>query len=92
MLDVVRPDARTVFLDREHLKGYDEVPVLPKPFGFTEYGPHGPRNPPDNYDYLRFIGGLEKRPCRIEMQSVRVQRASRGNGGGVVATHWTRRP
>ena len=34
--------------------------ALPKPFGFTEYGPHGSQNPPGNYDYRRFMDGLEK--------------------------------
>ncbi len=34
--------------------------TIPKPFGFTEYNPHGSENPPGNYDYRRFIAGLEK--------------------------------
>ena len=33
---------------------------LPKPFGFTEFGPHGPQNPPGDYDYRRFLDGVEK--------------------------------
>ena len=34
--------------------------ALPKPFGFTEYGPHGSQDPPGDYDYHRFIEGIEK--------------------------------
>jgi len=36
------------------------VVKLPKPFGFTEFGPHGPQNPPGDYDYTRFITGVQK--------------------------------
>ncbi len=59
-VDIVGLDAYTDFIDKEHIKGYDEVAVLPKPFGFTEYGPHGSSNPPGDYDYRRFIEGIEK--------------------------------
>ncbi|MBI4661138.1 MAG: hypothetical protein HY735_20095 [Verrucomicrobia bacterium] len=59
-VDLVGLDAYTDFVDRQHIKGYDEVIALPKPFGFTEYGPHGSQNPPGDYDYRRFIDGLEK--------------------------------
>ena len=34
--------------------------ALPKPFGFTEFGPHGPQRPPGDYDYLRFLDGIKK--------------------------------
>ena len=57
-VDLVGLDAYTDFIDREHIKGFDEIVALPKPFGFTEYGPHGSQNPPGNYDYRRFIDGL----------------------------------
>jgi mannan endo-1,4-beta-mannosidase len=59
-VDLIGLDAYTDFIDPQHIKGYDEIMVLPKPFGFTEYGPHGPQNPPGNYDYRRFIDGLLK--------------------------------
>jgi len=59
-VDIVGLDAYTDFIDRQHIKGYEEIAALPKPFGFTEYGPHGSQNPPGNYDYRRFIGGLQK--------------------------------
>lgn len=59
-VDLVGLDAYTDFVDREHIKGYAEIVALPKPFGFTEYGPHGSQNPPGDYDYRRFIAGLEK--------------------------------
>ena len=57
-VDLVGIDAYTDFVDKEHIKGCDEVIALGRPFGFTEYGPHGPQNPPGNYDYRRFLDGL----------------------------------
>ena len=57
--DVVGLDAYTDFVDPKHIMGYPEVASLPKPFGFTEFGPHGPHNPPGNYNYLRFRDGIE---------------------------------
>jgi mannan endo-1,4-beta-mannosidase len=59
-VDLVGLDAYTDFVDRGHIRGYAEVEKLGKPFGFTEYGPFGPHNPPGDYDYLRFIQGAEK--------------------------------
>lgn len=59
-VDLVGLDAYTDFIDKQHIKGYDEVAALPKPFGFTEFGPHGPQNPPGDYDYLQFIEGIKK--------------------------------
>ena len=59
-VDLVGLDAYTDFVDPEHIKGYAEVVQLPKPFGFTEYGPHGPQNPPGDYDYMRFLAGVRK--------------------------------
>ena len=53
-------DAYTDFVDKEHIKGYDEVAALPKPFGFTEFGPHGSSNPPGDYDYRRFLEGVSR--------------------------------
>jgi mannan endo-1,4-beta-mannosidase len=59
-VDLVGLDAYTDFVDLDHIKGYAEVAALPKPFGFTEYGPHGPQNPPGDYDYTRFLAGVER--------------------------------
>ena len=59
-VDLVGLDAYTDFVDPEHIKGYAEVAKLPKPFGFTEYGPHGSRNPPGDYDYRRFLDGVKQ--------------------------------
>jgi mannan endo-1,4-beta-mannosidase len=56
--DLVGLDAYTDFVDTQHIKGYAEVARLPKPFGFTEFGPHGSQNPPGDYDYRRFIEGV----------------------------------
>ncbi|HEY3861711.1 MAG TPA: glycosyl hydrolase [Verrucomicrobiae bacterium] len=59
-VDLVGLDAYTDFVDLEHIKGYAAVAALPKPFGFTEYGPHGAQNPPGDYDYTRFLAGLQR--------------------------------
>jgi mannan endo-1,4-beta-mannosidase len=58
--DLVGLDAYTDFIDPEHIKGYTEVAKLSKPFGFTEYGPHGAHNSPGDYDYLKFLAGIKK--------------------------------
>ncbi len=57
-VDLVGLDAYTDFVDTNHIHGYAEVARLGKPFGLTEFGPHGSRNPPGDYDYLRFIAGV----------------------------------
>jgi mannan endo-1,4-beta-mannosidase len=59
-VDLIGLDAYTDFVDPQHIKGYEEIIRLPKPFGFTEFGPHGSKNPPGDYDYLRFIDGVQK--------------------------------
>ena len=58
-VDLVGLDAYTDFVDTNHILGYAEVARLPKPFGFTEFGPHAPSNPPGNYDYRRFLAGVK---------------------------------
>jgi len=58
-VDLVGLDAYTDYVDTNHIFGYAEVARLPKPFGFTEFGPHGPSNPPGNYDYLQFLHGVQ---------------------------------
>ena len=58
--DIVGLDAYTDFVDPEHIKGYAEIAKIEKPFGITEFGPHGSSNPPGDYDYLRFIEGVKK--------------------------------
>jgi mannan endo-1,4-beta-mannosidase len=57
-VDLVGLDAYTDLVDPKHILGYPEVAALKKPFGFTEFGPHGPRNPPGDYDYRRFRAGV----------------------------------
>jgi mannan endo-1,4-beta-mannosidase len=59
-VDLVGLDAYTDFVDTNHIKGYAQMAQIKKPFGFTEFGPHGPSNPPGDYDYLRFIQGVQK--------------------------------
>ena len=34
--------------------------ALDKPFGFTEFGPHAPANPPGDYDYRRLLDGIDR--------------------------------
>ena len=59
-VDLVGVDAYTDFVDTEHIHGTAELLRLPKPFGFAEFGPHGPVHPPGNYNYLRFLDGVKK--------------------------------
>jgi mannan endo-1,4-beta-mannosidase len=59
-VDLVGLDSYTDFVDLEHVKGFAAVAALPKPFGFTEYGPHGSHNPPGDYDYTRFLAGVQR--------------------------------
>lgn len=59
-VDIVGLDAYTDFVDPQHIKGYESIVARPKPFGFTEYGPGGPRKPPGDYDYRRFLAGIEE--------------------------------
>jgi len=59
-VDLVGVDAYTDFVEAQHIQGVPELLHLPKPFGFTEFGPHGPFHPPGDYNYLRFIDGVEK--------------------------------
>lgn len=59
-VDIVGLDAYTDFVDHEHIKGYEEIAKLPKPFGFSEFGPHGSQNPPADFDYRRFLEGVQK--------------------------------
>ena len=59
-VDLTGLDAYTDFVDKNHIQGYEEVAALAKPFGFTEFGPHGASHPPGNYDYRRFLEGVEK--------------------------------
>ncbi|HEY3854389.1 MAG TPA: glycosyl hydrolase [Verrucomicrobiae bacterium] len=59
-VDLVGLDAYTDFIDLDHIKGFAEVAALSKPFGFTEFGPHGSSNPPGDYDYTRFLSGIQR--------------------------------
>jgi mannan endo-1,4-beta-mannosidase len=59
-VDLIGLDAYTDFIDTNHIRGYPEIARLNKPFGFTEFGPHAPSNPPGDYDYLRFLKGVQQ--------------------------------
>jgi mannan endo-1,4-beta-mannosidase len=54
-VDIVGLDAYTDFIDPKHVHGYEALAKLPKPFGFTEFGPHNAKDPPGDYDYRRFL-------------------------------------
>jgi mannan endo-1,4-beta-mannosidase len=58
-VDLTGIDAYTDFVDPQHIRGVPEVISLGKPFGFTEFGPYGPQNPPGDYDYMRFLEGIQ---------------------------------
>ena len=58
-VDLVGVDAYTDDVDAQHIAGTVELLRLPKPFGLSEFGPHGPFHPPGNYNYLRFMNGVE---------------------------------
>lgn len=58
-VDIVALDAYTNDVDPGHIKGYKALVRLSKPFGFGEFGPHG-NPPPGNYDYRRFLAGVER--------------------------------
>jgi mannan endo-1,4-beta-mannosidase len=57
-VDLVGLDAYTDNVDRAHIHGYADLAALPKPFGFSEFGPHDPQNPPGDFDYMRFLSGV----------------------------------
>jgi len=57
--DIVGLDAYTDSLDPFHVGGYHAVANLGKPFGFAEYGPHGPSDPPGDFDYRRLVPSIE---------------------------------
>lgn len=58
--DLTGLDAYTDHVDPGHIRGYPEVGAINKPFGFTEFGPHGASNPPGDFDFRRLLAGIEK--------------------------------
>jgi len=59
-VDLIGLDAYTDYIETNHIKGYPEMARIKKPFGFTEFGPHSPSNPPGDYDYRRFLKGVQQ--------------------------------
>jgi len=59
-VDVTGLDAYTDHVDPRHIKGFPEIIARAKPVGFTEFGPHGASNPPGDFDYRRFLDGIQK--------------------------------
>ncbi len=69
-VDIVGIDAYTDHVDPEHILGSAALMALNKPFGFAEFGPHAPANPPGDYDYRRFLDGVERHfPRTVFFQS-----------------------
>ena len=56
-VDLTGLDAYTDHVDPAHIAGYPELSALNKPFGFTEFGPHGADHPPGDFDFRRFLAG-----------------------------------
>ncbi len=59
-VDLTGLDVYTDHIDPAHIRGYPELVKINKPFGLTEYGPHGASNPPGDYDYRLLLDGLAK--------------------------------
>lgn len=59
LVDMAGLDAYTDHVNPDGVRGYPAMARIPKPFGFTEYGPHGAANPPGDYDYRRFLLGIQ---------------------------------
>ncbi|HXC99670.1 MAG TPA: glycosyl hydrolase [Verrucomicrobiae bacterium] len=57
-VDIVGLDAYTDFVDTDHIRGYPQVAKINKPFGFSEFGPHGASDPPGDFDYTNLINGI----------------------------------
>jgi mannan endo-1,4-beta-mannosidase len=57
-VDIVGLDAYTDFVDTDHIHGYPEIAKINKPFGFSEFGPHGASDPPGDYHYTNLINGI----------------------------------
>jgi len=59
-VDIIGLDAYTDHVDAKTIVGYKELAQIRKPFGFSEYGPHGSSRPPGDFDYRRMIDGFKK--------------------------------
>lgn len=59
-VDLTGIDAYTDDIDPEHIQGFPAIVALGKPTGFTEYGPHGASDPTGDFDYRRFLDGIER--------------------------------
>lgn len=58
LVDITGLDAYTNRVNPEGIQGYPEVAANKKPFGFTEFGPHGAHAPPGDFDYRHFLAGI----------------------------------
>ena len=61
-VDIVGLDSYTTHVDPAHIPGYAEEARLPKPWGFTEFGPTGllGARPSGNFDYRKFAEGMAR--------------------------------
>ncbi|HWA28614.1 MAG TPA: glycosyl hydrolase [Lacunisphaera sp.] len=57
--DLVGLDVYTDNVHPDRIKGFATITRLPKPAGFTEFGPHGSGNPPGDFDYRRLLDGVK---------------------------------
>lgn len=57
-VDLAGLDAYTDYVNSWNIRGFKGVLRTGKPVGFTEFGPHGPADPPGNYDYRRLLQGI----------------------------------
>jgi len=56
--DIIGLDLYNDNIDPAHLKGYTDIAKINKPYGLTEFGPHGASSPPGDYDYRLLLDGL----------------------------------
>lgn len=59
-VDLVGLDVYSDHVDPTHVRGYCDLARLPKPFGFSEFGPHGSFNPPRNFSYPSLVRALRR--------------------------------
>jgi mannan endo-1,4-beta-mannosidase len=59
-VDLVGLDVYSSQLDPANVRGYPALARLPKPFGFSEFGPHGSYDPPGDFSYPRLLRALAR--------------------------------
>jgi mannan endo-1,4-beta-mannosidase len=59
-VDLVGFDVYSNRLDPRRVRGYRGLARLPKPFGLSEFGPHGSFNPPGDFSYPRLVRAINR--------------------------------